>query len=667
MKICDFITKYSIYVLVFFTPILFLPWTSEILDFNKQALLVLLIFVSLFSWMLKVLISGTFKLNLNKAGIFAVILFLAYLFSTIFSADKFGSFWGWPRITAESFVSIIGFFALYFIASNVFSKKEITVSLYVFSFSALIAEIFGIFQIFKVVGFNTQGSVGSLGVFTAILLPLIIILLISAKKWWKLLFFALIFSSAIILVLINYPAVWWVTVLGSALIIILGFFKRNLFDGRWMALPIFFLAVSLFFVILNLQINFLPGKANEVSLSQQGNFQIDVKTIKESPVFGSGLGTFSYDFSKFKNADFNKTVLWNVAFNNGNSKILTNLATTGVLGILALLVFIFAVVFYGGKFIFAKDAVLELGLFVCFVSESVAFFLYNSNFVLDFTFFFIAAILVNLIFEKRKEYELKPSSMLTLAVTFSFTLIFIFGLGLLILNANRYVAEINYYKGLNALKNNQLDSGIKSLEIAASINPGVDLYFSQLSQVYLLKIQEVASNQNMSQDDKIKNAHALAANSVNAAKISTDLNKKNAGNWLARGYVYQNLSGLITDWQTWAISSYNEALKLDPNNPNSLVQLGVVYYQNKDFQAARTNLEKALELKPDFSNGLYFLGLTYDQLGDKNKAIEQFIKLAQLNPDNAADIQKIIDNLSAGRNALEVSAVQEQNQPNLNK
>ena len=123
MKICDFITKYSIYVLVFFTPILFLPWTSEILDFNKQALLVLLIFVSLFSWMLKVLISGTFKLNLNKAGIFAVILFLAYLFSTIFSADKFGSFWGWPRITAESFVSIIGFFALYFIASNVFSKK----------------------------------------------------------------------------------------------------------------------------------------------------------------------------------------------------------------------------------------------------------------------------------------------------------------------------------------------------------------------------------------------------------------------------------------------------------------------------------------------------------------------------------------------------------------
>src|SRR3989339_205534 len=666
MKICDFITKYSIYVLVFFTPILFLPWTSEILDFNKQALLVLLIFVSLFSWMLKVLISGTFKLNLNKAGIFAVILFLAYLFSTIFSADKFGSFWGWPRITAESFVSIIGFFALYFIASNVFSKKEITVSLYVFSFSALIAEIFGIFQIFKVVGFNTQGSVGSLGVFTAILLPLIIILLISAKKWWKLLFFALIFSSAIILVLINYPAVWWVTVLGSALIIILGFFKRNLFDGRWMALPIFFLAVSLFFVILNLQINFLPGKANEVSLSQQGNFQIDVKTIKESPVFGSGLGTFSYDFSKFKNADFNKTVLWNVAFNNGNSKILTNLATTGVLGILALLVFIFAVVFYGGKFIFAKDAVLELGLFVCFVSESVAFFLYNSNFVLDFTFFFIAAILVNLIFEKRKEYELKPSSMLTLAVTFSFTLIFIFGLGLLILNANRYVAEINYYKGLNALKNNQLDSGIKSLEIAASINPGVDLYFSQLSQVYLLKIQEVASNQNMSQDDKIKNAHALAANSVNAAKISTDLNKKNAGNWLARGYVYQNLSGLITDWQTWAISSYNEALKLDPNNPNSFTQLGVVYYQNKDFQAARTNLEKALELKPDFSNGLYFLGPTYDQLGDKNKAIEQFIKLAQLNPDNAADIQKIIDNLSAGRNALEVSAVQEQNQPNLN-
>jgi len=680
IRTCDWVTKYSIYVLVFLLPILFLPWTSEILDFNKQTLLLGLVFLSLFSWMLKVLVSGKFEANVNKVHIFVGIFFLAYLLSTIFSIDKYGSFWGWPRVTSDSLISVIGLVLLYFIVSNVFSKKEIVKSLYVFSVSVLVAEIIGVLQLFglfiipldftKSVAFNTIGSTGGLGIFAAVLLPLMIVLLIIAKKWWKLLFAAEIFVSALILVLINYPVVWWTVILGSALLMIFGVFKRNFFDGRWMALPMFFLAVSLFFVILNPQINWLQQKTNEISLSQQASFQIDVQVLKEKPIFGSGPGTFSYDFSKFKNSDFNKTALWNVSFNNGNSKILTNLATTGVLGILSILALMVAVAVYAGKFFFAeKDdsgqdtfySILSLGLFVSLVSVIASYFLHNSSLTLDFLFFFIMAILVALIFDNpsvnsgqgRKKFELKPSSLLTLIVTFAFTLVFIFGLGLLILGGQRYAAEVSYYNGLKALQSGKLDDGIKNLETAATMNSGTDLYFRQLSQVYLLKIQDVASDKSKSQDDKTKAVQALIANSVNAAKIATDISSQNSSNWLVRGYVYQSLTGLITDSQTWAINSYNEALKLDPNNPYSLTQIGIVYYQNKDYQNAKTNLDKALELKPDYSNALYFSGLIFDQLSQKDKAIEQFTKLAQLNSDSKNDIQKIIDNLNAGKGALD--------------
>ena len=38
-NIFEKITKYSIYLLVFLLPLLFLPWTFDYLDFNKQALL----------------------------------------------------------------------------------------------------------------------------------------------------------------------------------------------------------------------------------------------------------------------------------------------------------------------------------------------------------------------------------------------------------------------------------------------------------------------------------------------------------------------------------------------------------------------------------------------------------------------------------------------------
>ncbi len=85
LKICDLISKYSIYALVFLLPIFFLPWTSDILDFNKQMLLLFLVFISLFAWMLKVLILRELSVNLNKTNIIVGVLFIVYLFSTIFS------------------------------------------------------------------------------------------------------------------------------------------------------------------------------------------------------------------------------------------------------------------------------------------------------------------------------------------------------------------------------------------------------------------------------------------------------------------------------------------------------------------------------------------------------------------------------------------------------
>ncbi len=612
IKICDAVARWAIYVLVFLLPVLFLPWTSEALDFNKQTVLLFLVCVSLFAWMLKALVLGKFQLNLNKIHIFAGIFLIAYLLSTIFSVDKYGSFWGWPSVTSEALLSMIGLILFYFIVSNVFSKEEIIKSIYIFSVSALIVQIYGVFQLFgKNPTFNTIGGTGGLGMFAAVLLPLMIILLIIAKKWFKILFILEILFSALILALINYPIIWWTVVLGSALLIILGVFKRNLFDGRWMALPMFFLAVSLFFVILNPQINFPAQKINEISLSQQANFQIDLQAIKEKPVFGSGPGTFAYNFLKFKNTDLNKTVLWNVIFNNGNSKILTSLSTTGILGFLAFLAFIISVIFYGAKSFFREKSeadaesfspIFKLGLFASLSALILSFFLHNSNFSLDFIFFFMAAILAALIFEPRKEYELKPSSVITLVVTFVFTLVFIFGLGLLILDGQRYFAEVNYFNGLKALADNKLDDGIKDLETAVVLNSGSDLYFRQLAQIYLLKIQEVAQDENKSQDDKTKEIQILVANSVNFAKTTTDINPQNASNWLVRGYVYQSLAGIITDGNTWAINSYNEALKLDPNNPYLLTQRGIAYYQGKDYQNAKADFQKALELKPDYQN-----------------------------------------------------------------
>jgi tetratricopeptide (TPR) repeat protein len=255
----------------------------------------------------------------------------------------------------------------------------------------------------------------------------------------------------------------------------------------------------------------------------------------------------------------------------------------------------------------------------------------------------------------------------------------------------------------------------------------------QLSQAYISKLGDEINRQDLPQDVKNKNIEILISNSINAAKIATDINPYSVADWSARGLVYQTLIGLLDGAGDWAIKSYDEAIKLDPNSPyyptqaglvylaeiqtlpnqtiadqNKILasakdrfakavllkpdyapalyqmariyqmegktdealaalentqkyapddlglafQLGVLYYQKGDFAKAQAELEQAIALSPDYANALYFLGLTYDELGQKDKAIEEFLKVAELNPDNSM-VKKILDNLKAGKNALE--------------
>ena len=364
IRICDWVLKYSIYAVIFLVPLFFLPWTTDVLDFNKQTVLFLLVFAAMFSWMLRVLISSKLEVTISKVHIVVTVFFLAHLLSTIFSINRYGSFWGWPQSSSESLLTFIAILLFYFLLSNVFSKRDIFISAIVLSCSAIIVGLTGILQLLglfiipfdftKSIAFNTVGSAGSLGFFSAIMLPLATVLLIVAKKWWKILFGAQLIFLTLVLFLINYNIIWWAVIAGFMVIMIFGIMKRDIFDGRWMSLPMFFLAVSLFLVLLSPQLPGLTQRVSEVFISQKTSVEIGLKAIKENPLFGSGPGTYSYNFSKFKNSEFSKGSLWNITFNQASSKVLSSLATTGILGFLALLAMILAPIFYTVKFLLKK-------------------------------------------------------------------------------------------------------------------------------------------------------------------------------------------------------------------------------------------------------------------------------------------------------------------------
>lgn len=666
IKICDVVIRYSVFAAVLIMPILFLPWTTNIIDFNKQAFLVLFVFLGLFGFIAKVLFSGKFKMSFNKTHLGALVLFLVMALSTIFSKDRYGSFWGWPGVTSESLLTIIALIVFYFLVTSTFSKKDIIASAIVFISSSLLAIIIGIlqsaglfiipFDFAKSASFTTMGLPGMLGFFTASLLPLLFVFLIQARKWMKVVFCLAIVLSAVLFVLINYPVIWWLVLAGSAIFVVFAMIKRNIFDLRWVGLPVFFLIVSLFFIIFQPQF-LVSSRAIEVRLNQQAGLDIALKTLKSMPILGSGPGTFAYDFSKYKDINFNQGSLWNLRLDSAGSKILNILATTGILGLLSFMAFLGIVIFYGLKYIvFSGSAnekkndmfTMSAGFFICFLSLTIGFFLYSSSIALDFLYFFLIASFIGLIDNQKKDYQLTPSSLLTLGVTFASTLFLIFGLGLLILNGQRYVAEVNYFRGLKEFSAGQTDKGLSYLEKAVSLNPKSDLYLTDLSQAYISKLGTEISRTDLSDDQRTKNVQLLVNNSVNASKIATDINPNSVADWSIRGFVYLNLFSIKVDGtDEWAIKSYEQAMVLEPNNPYYPTQKGLVYMakanltdkdnqdaKNNDLTSAKEQFDKAIQLKSDYAPARYQIAMVYQARGNTDQEISALEDLKKSNPND---------------------------------
>jgi len=663
VKICNFIIKYAIFAAAFLMPIFFIPFVADAINSGKQIILLLLGFVALFAWMLKSAVAGEIELKKSKIYSFLLAFFLFAVLSTIFSQNRYFSFWGWPLPSAESLISVMMICIFFFLESNALSKKD-TYSLTAISvFSLILCDFLAVLALIwprVLLGFsNTVGSTGVFVALNAVFLPIMIVFLISSSKWLKILFSFGLFLATALFVITSYFFVWWIVLFGALVLMITGIFKKDLFDLRWSALPMFFLAISLFFLIANPQISWFKQKVgDEIFLSYQSSLKISSGALRQNPALGSGLGTFAYDFLRHKDKNLSSTPLWNVVFDGGASKVLTTLATMGILGTISFAIFFVCVAFIAGKHLFSKKdeddeahSIFVLGVFTSLISFILFYNLYNSNIVLDFFFFMLMAVAINFAVKEKGVYKLKSDSPLTLVSVIAFTIIFVFGISMITIGGQRLYAQAQYFSGLMDWRNGNAGSAIVKMQKAANANPESDVYFSQLSQAYLLKLQEDLANKKISDDDKAKESQVLVASAINASVRATDLNPKSANNWAIRGFVYQNLIGIFDDAQDWAERSYKEAISLDLFNPYLETQLGILYLQKKDYGAATSQLKKAVELNQNYLIATYYLGLTFDANKQKENAIAEFNKLLQIYP-NAKDLQQIIANIKAGRPAL---------------
>ena len=102
--------------------------------------------------------------------------------------------------------------------------------------------------------------------------------------------------------------------------------------------------------------------------------------------------------------------------------------------------------------------------------------------------------------------------------------------------------------------------------------------------------------------------------------------------------IYVNLGSAFYDKEDYnnALAVYRQALELQPHNPKIHCNLGFLYWGKADTEEAIKSYELAIKYNPNYDIAYNNLGVIYlDDLGRVNKAIELFKKAVEVNPSYA--------------------------------
>lgn len=680
VSIADGVIRWGIYALVLIFPLFFLPFNSSILEINKQLALTVFTLVLLIAWIGRTIAQGKLILKKSFANIVILLFLIFYLVSSLLSKGIYQAMVGFGGSVAESFSSVLGLAILFFVILNNLKKRDEALNvLFALTVSGLAAGIFALLQLSgffvlpwdfaKTASFNSIGSVNALEIFLGSLLVLSSVLFVqTGMARWRQIFYGVAAGFFLFMALsINFSNVWWALLLATVIIIGLGIINREQMNQYRLILPMVVLAFAVLMLLVKPGFFTWSSVPVEVSPTLGATIDIDKQVLKEKLFFGSGPGSFAYDYGLHRSPDLNQTAFWNIRFNQGLSKIFSQPATLGIFGWLSWMTLLVGAAVYGFvKLVKGRGAswVLGLGIYSSWLTLAFLQFLYPTNLTLEAVFWMMLALMVfslKMLAQEDKEegkkeevmkIEFERNSPLASVLSFVFVGILVVAISVLYLGGTYWWADVLYQRGLATVsQKNDLEGGSAVISRAVMLNPYNDLYLRTLSQAALLRIdQELAKPQSVERDGRIQN---LIATAINIAKRSTDLASLNADNWVQRAVIYRAVMPYLGGAEQWAADSYNEAVKLEPQNPFYYWELGRTYSlaadllspaaaKDKEKEAkvqeylskAEAAFQSSLGVKGDYAPAAFNLALVYDRQGKTEEGIKKMEQAQSLNPND---------------------------------
>jgi len=351
---------------------------------------------------------------------------------------------------------------------------------------------------------------------------------------------------------------------------------------------------------------------------------------------GAGPGNYLSAFNQFRPLSYNQTDNWALRFTSARNFYLTTLTETGFLGAAAL-IFIVLGVYRRLRKIFGKDkneftnkTFKENAILISLVVLLVSFIFFaavQSHIMLLFVLLALSSqgrrIKLNLSAQATDENNILSSSLATRLPAFLVSVPVIVALIVFAVFSGRALAaEATYKKGLDALIQNDGATTYELLRQAINTNPYVDRYHASYSQINLALANSIAQNEDITDQDR-ETITQLIQQAIREAKATVTLNPQRAGNWEVLARTYQAIAPFAQGADQFTIETFNQAVALDPINPNLRISLGGTFYALGDYDNAIDAFKLAVLAKPDHANAHYNLAFAYREKGEIEKAISE--------------------------------------------
>jgi len=609
----------GIYLLLF--PLLVTSLTTDAYLIPKQAGIAFVVISGLVLMAARGILTKNVRLRRTPFDLPIVLLIVASLLSSIFAVNRFDSL-----ITFVPFMFAALFF---FVITNTAKKqKDYTYLLTTLIVGGVLVSAITLLSYLKI--YALPFSFAKVQTFTTF-----------GSLFDQLIYLVLILSMALYMAL---PALKKKAVAEKGSLIFVGGSFVLLLGTVITAIAMFTLQKP---VILPYQTGFQTAFA---AISQ------DNGRVVQGFLMGSGLGTFLTDFTRFKPATFNANeALWNLSFLRSSTFALELIATTGLLGILSFLFLIYKI--FRTKPLFAP---LILAVALAFIlpfsySSIMLFFVilalysvsrgfgeqHNSN------FFDVDLRLVTLrqgvfaLTDPNSRHNSEHSNLLPIAFAI---LVGVFTFVVGIVSVRFLASDYFFQKSLIYASKNDAQNTYKYQTDAIRMFPQRDGYHRIFSQINLA----IANNLALSipqgtqpTQEQQQTIYQLIQQAINSGRNASTVSPQTSVNWQNLSSIYRALIGFGQNADQFALLANQQAIILDPNNPQEYINYGGIYYQLGQWDNAIRQFQYAASLKPDFANAYYNLGHALEQKGDLQGALTQYQTVRQLVIKDKASVDVI--------------------------